>query len=75
MAAYFVPNLGPSVPMNAATEAWAERTGHKVERKEFADLETAKAFAQSIRSRVEDEKAALIWDSFRPKPASPPIRA
>ena len=62
MAAYFVPFLGPSIYMNASTEAWAERVGKRIERKEFADAAAARAFARNIRSRVEDEKGALLWD-------------
>jgi len=56
MASYFVPNLGPSVCMSPETEAWAERIGKRIERKEFSDYAAAKAFADNIRSRVEDEK-------------------
>jgi hypothetical protein len=49
--------------MNAATEAWADRTGHKVERKEFGDLDTARIFAARVESRVETDKGELVWDS------------
>ncbi len=56
MASYFVPYLGPSIYMNAATESWAERIGKRIERKEFSDFAAAKRFADNIHSRVEDEK-------------------
>jgi hypothetical protein len=72
MATCFVPNLGPSVYMSAATEAWAERTGHKVERKEFPDVAAASVFARSILSRVEDEKGNVLWDARQPAPPLAP---
>jgi hypothetical protein len=67
MATYYVPNLGPLVYMNPEAEAWAERTGHKVEKKEFADLEAARAFARNVHSRVEDEKGNVVWSMTRPQ--------
>jgi|SoiMethySBSTD1v2_1073268.scaffolds.fasta_scaffold933618_2 hypothetical protein len=66
MANWFVPNLGPSVYMSPATEAWAERTGHKIERKEFSDLSAARRFAESINSRVEDEKGVAYGGGASP---------
>ena len=72
MANWFVPNLGPSVYMSPVTEAWAERTGHKVERKEFSDIAAARLFACSIYSRVEDEKGALVFDARAAAPAQTP---
>ena len=71
MASYFVPYLGPSIYMNAATEAWAERIGKRIERKEYADLDAARAFARNILSRVEDEKGNAISDSQPSGPAAP----
>jgi len=66
MAAYFVPFLGPSIYMTAEAAAWAERIGKKIEKKEFDDLEAAKTFARRIFSRVEDAKAAVVWDPRQP---------
>ena len=73
MPSFFVPNLGPSVYMSPVTEAWADRTGHKVERKEFHELAAARVFAASIWSRVEDEKGNPLWDARAP--AAPPASA
>jgi hypothetical protein len=70
---FFVPNVGPSVYMTAATVAAIERTGRKVERKEFHDYATAKAFAERILSRVEDEKGNP--SDGRPAPSPPPAPA
>jgi hypothetical protein len=70
---FFVPNVGPSVYMTAATVAAIERTGRKVERKEFHDYATAKAFAERILSRVEDEKGNP--SDGRPAPAPAPAAA
>jgi hypothetical protein len=66
VASYFVPWLGPLVYMTPVTEAWAERIGKKVERREFSDLEAARAFARHIYSRVEEEKGKVVWDSRQP---------
>ena len=66
---FFVPNVGPSVYMTAATVAAIERTGRKVERKEFHDYATAKAFAERILSRVEDEKGNPSDGKTPPAPA------
>lgn len=70
MASYFVPFLGPSIYMNAATEAWAERIGKRIERKEYADLNEARVFARNVHSRVEDEKGNAIGDSTPSAPAA-----
>lgn len=70
MASYFVPWLGPLIYMTPSAEAWAERIGKKVERREFADLDAARAFAHHIHSRVEDEKGKALWDSRQPVPQS-----
>jgi hypothetical protein len=69
MANYFVPNVGPSVYMTPEAAAWVERTGRKVEKKEFDDLEEAKRFALRILSRVEDAKGGPIWDPRAPAAA------
>ena len=66
---FFVPNVGPSVYMTADTVAAIERTGRKVERKEFHDYAVAKAFAERILSRVEDEKGNLSDGKTPPAPA------
>jgi hypothetical protein len=68
MASYFVPWLGPLIYMTPAAEAWAERIGKKVERREFADLDAARAFAHHIHSRVEDEKGKPIGEAPQPAP-------
>ena len=68
MASYFVPWLGPLIYMTPAAEAWAERIGKKVERREFADLDAAKAFAKHIHSRVEDEKGKPVDAASQPAP-------
>lgn len=68
MASYFVPWLGPLIYMTPAAEAWAERIGKKVERREFASLDAALAFAKHIHSRVEDEKGKAIADPPKPAP-------
>jgi len=70
---FFVPNVGPSVYMTADTVAAIERTGRKVERKEFHDYATAKLFADRILSRVEDEKGNP--SDGRPAPVTPPAPA
>jgi len=72
---FFVPNVGPSVYMTAATVAAIERTGRKVERKEFLDYATAKAFAERILSRVEDEKGNPSDGRPAPAPAPAPAAA
>jgi hypothetical protein len=69
---FFVPNVGPSVYMTADTVAAIERTGRKVERKEFHDYATAKLFADRILSRVEDEKGN---PSDGKTPPAPPAAA
>jgi hypothetical protein len=66
---FFVPNVGPSVYMTADTVAAIERTGRKVERKEFHDYATAKVFADRILSRVEDEKGNPSDGKTPPAPA------
>jgi len=72
---FFVPNVGPSVYMTAATVAAIERTGRKVERKEFHDYASAKAFADRILSRVEDEKGNPSDGKTPPAPAAAPAAA
>ena len=72
---FFVPNVGPSVYMTADTVAAIERTGRKVERKEFHDYAVAKAFAERILSRVEDEKGNLSDGKTPPAPAPAPAAA
>jgi hypothetical protein len=72
VASYFVPWLGPLVYMTPATEAQAERAGKKIERREFSDLDAARAFARHIFSRVEEEKGKVVWDSRQPAPQAAP---
>jgi len=72
---FFVPNVGPSVYMTADTVAAIERTDHKVERKEFHDYAVAKAFAERILSRVEDEKGNLSDGKTSSAPALAPAVA
>ena len=60
---YHVPNVGPAIYMTQQAEDWAERIGSKVEKASFSDLEKAKAFADRIRSKVEDDSGAVVYDA------------
>jgi hypothetical protein len=63
---YLVPSYGPSIQMTPARDAWAERIGASLTNVEFNDLDAAKRFADSIGSKVIDEKKKVLYDAARP---------
>ena len=65
MPIYYVPHLGPSIPMTQDKEDWARRIGAKIENREFTDLERAKAFADRIHSRVTDKAGKEVFHDAR----------
>lgn len=60
---YYVPSYGPAIFMTQEARDWAERVGLELKKTEFADLERARAFADRIRSRVEDAKGQVLHDA------------
>ena len=58
---YYVPNVGPTIAMGPEAESWAERIGSKIEKREFVDLDKAKAFADRIGSRVTDARGQQVY--------------